>query len=128
MLRLFLAIEALLWLPYGILCFVEPTRLAEVAGVASLSPTGAIEIRAMYGGLQAGLGVLAAAAFFRPSLQRPALLALAFLCAGLFTARLGGAVLERDFTPYTMGGLLFELLSSAFAIRLLDRLSRQRAG
>ena len=122
MLRLFLAASALIWLPYGLLCFFAPTLLAEVAGVASISTTGTIEIRAMYGGLQVALGVLAGAALFRESLQRPALFTLAFVCGGLFMARLLGAVLDTEFSSYTVGALIFELLSSTFATRLLRRL------
>ena len=127
MLRLFLAVSALVWLLYGLLCFFDPAYLAQIAGVASSSATGTIELRAMYGGLQTALGVLAGVAFFRPSLQRPALVALAFLCAGLFTARLLGALLGADFSPYTMMGMLFELLSSTFATRLLARLQARAA-
>jgi hypothetical protein len=121
-LRLFLAASALLWLPYGVFCFFTPGFLADVAGVASTSSTGTIELRAMYGGLQAALGILAGAALFRPSLQRPALVALAFLCAGLFMARLLGALLGAEFSSYTAMGLLFEILSTTFATRLLARL------
>lgn len=119
MLRAFLAVSALIWLPYGVLCFVAPGTLVEVAGVAPSSVTGTIEIRAMYGGLQSALGILAAAAFFQPTLRRPALLTLAFVCAGLFLARLLGALLGMEFSSYTAMALLFELLSGAFATRLL---------
>lgn len=127
MLRLFLAASALVWLPYGLVCFFDPGYLAEVAGVASTSTTGTIELRAMYGGLQVALGVLAGAACFQTSLERPALLALAFMCAGLFMARLLGALLGAEFSAYTILGLLFELLSSAFATRLLARVPRPAA-
>jgi hypothetical protein len=118
-LRIFLGVSALVWLPYGLLCFFSPGLLAEAAGVASTSPTGTIELRAMYGGLQAALGILAGAAFFQPTLRRPALVTLSFVCAGLFMARLAGALLSLDFSSYTMMGLLFELLSTTFATRLL---------
>jgi len=120
--RLFLAASGLVWSLYGLFCFFEPSFLGEVAGVASTSTTGTIELRAMYGGLQIALGVLAGAACVRPALQRPALVTLAFLCAGLFTARLLAAVLGAEFSSYTAGGLLFELLSSVFATRLLVEL------
>ena len=76
----------------------------------------------MYGGLQVALGVLAGAALFRESLQRPALFTLAFVCGGLFMARILGAVLDTEFSSYTAGALIFELLSSTFATRLLRRL------
>jgi hypothetical protein len=48
--------------------------------------------------------------------------ALAFLCAGLFMARLLGALLGAEFSSYTAMGLLFEILSTTFATRLLARL------
>jgi hypothetical protein len=125
MLRLFLAASALVWLPYGLFCFLAPGSLAGAAGVDATSATGTIELRAMYGGLQAAIGVLAGVGALRASLQRPALVALAFLCAGLFTARLLGALWSLDFSTYTMMGLLFELLSCTFATRLLARPPRQ---
>lgn len=122
MLRLFLAASALVWLPYGLLCFLDPAFLVQAAGVASTSVTGTIELRAMYGGLQVAIGALAGAACFLPSLRRPALFTLSFLCAGLFTARLLGAVAAAEFSSYTAMGLLFELLSATFATTLLIRL------
>ena len=58
--RIFLALSALIWLPYGVFCLIQPQFLAGAAGVAFTSPTGSTEIRAMYGGLSAytaaGLG------------------------------------------------------------------------
>ena len=53
----------------------------------------------MYGGLQAGLGLL------RSDVRRPALVALAGACDGLATARLGGVVLDGVLTAYTAAGL-----------------------
>lgn len=126
-LRLFLAASALVWLPYGLLCFFDPGYLVGVAGVSASSATGTIELRAMYGGLQSALGILAGAAYFEPTLRRPALLALAFVCAGLFMARLLGALLGMEFSSYTLFALLFELLSCAFAARLLALLPRPAA-
>ena len=53
------------------------------------SPTGSTELRAMYGGLQIALGAFAALAALRSSLARPALLAIAFLTAGLAERQAG---------------------------------------
>ena len=119
--RIFLGLSALLWLPYGLFCFFQPSYLAEVAGVAASSPTGIIELRAMYGGLEAALGVLAGLALFRPQLLRPALVTLAFVCSGLFLARLLGAGLGREVSTYTALGLAFELISAALAAWCLAR-------
>lgn len=75
----------------------------------------------MYGGLEAALGVLAGLALFRPQLLRPALVTLAFVCSGLFLARLLGAGLGRELSSYTAFGLAFELISAALATWFLAR-------
>jgi multidrug transporter EmrE-like cation transporter len=127
LLRLFLGVSAFVWISYGLFCFINPAYLVEIAGVSSSSATGTTELRAMYGGLQAALGVLAGAALFQDSLQRPALVTLAFVCSGLFMARLLGALLGAEVSSYTAVASLFELLSSTFATRLLVRLPGRAA-
>ena len=117
--RIFLGISALLWLPYGLFCLVRPGFLAEAAGVAFTTTTGEIEVRAMYGGLQAGIGLLALLAAFRVDLERPALLMLAFLCAGLGLARLSGALASGELSQYTAIGLGFEFVTAGVASWLL---------
>jgi hypothetical protein len=119
--RIFLGLSALVWLPYGIYCFLVPTSLAEAAGVAFTSPTGSTELRAMYGGLQAGIGLLAGLGAVRDSLRRPALVALAFLTGGLVTTRLLGATLDGGFSSYTNSAVVFELTSVVVATWLLSR-------
>ena len=125
--RVFLAANALLWLPYGLYCLAQPHMLAEVAGVTATSPTGATELRAMYGGLQAAIGVLALAAALRRDLQRTALVTLAFLAGGLFSARALGALVDGGLSAYTIGALVLEVgltvLSVGF-LRTVPRLAR----
>ena len=119
--RWFLGLSAALWLPYGLYCFFVPTSLAEAAGVVSQTPTGSTELRAMYGGLQAAIGVLAGAAVVRRGLIRPALVALGFLAAGLATARALGVALDGGFSSYTAMGLGFEIATAAVASLLATR-------
>jgi hypothetical protein len=119
--RIFLAISALLWLPYGVWCFFQPGMLAEAAGVAFQSPTGSTELRAMYGGLQTAVGVLALLGALRPPLQRPALIALGFLTAGLGLARLLGTLLDGAVSSYTAMGLGVEWTTAALAAVFLAR-------
>jgi hypothetical protein len=106
--RIFLALCAVLWLPYGLLCLVDPGSLADAAGVAAASATGTIELRAMYGGLQAAVGALALAGAVRPALATHALLALGTLAAGLGVARFGAAAAAGVFESYTLGALGLE--------------------
>jgi hypothetical protein len=123
--RVFLTASALVWLPYGLFCFAQPSFLIEAAGISASSTTGTTELRAMYGGLQAALGALAAVALLRPALVRPALVTLAFLTAGLAAGRLGGVGLDGGVSSYTIGGLAFEIISATVAVWLLTRGSKQ---
>jgi hypothetical protein len=117
--RIFLALSTLVWLPYGAYCFLHPAYLDQAAGVASQTATGMTEIRAMYGGLQIGIGLLALAGLLRDGFRRHALVTLAFLCGGLCTTRLAGAFLDGGFSSYTTGALVFEIGSTALALWLL---------
>lgn len=117
--RWFLAVSALLWFPYGLYCFFAPTALALGAGVTFTTPTGATELRAMYGGLQAALGLLAFAGMQRASLTRPALVALCTATGGLGSARLLGAFNDGAWSGYTVMALVFELGSTLWAASLL---------
>jgi len=117
--RVFLAINALVWFPYGLLCFIAPGTLERFAGLTASSTTAVIEVRAMYGGLEMAIGALAAAAALRASLRRPALIALAFLASGLFTTRALATLWAAELSEYTAGALLLEVVLAAVSIRLL---------
>ena len=119
--RIFLAVNALIWLPYGLACLLDPGSLAEAAGVGALSATGTTELRAMYGGLQGAIGVWAGFACWRPSAALPVLTALLVLPAGLFVTRLGGALVDDAFTGYTLGALGLEAGIAGVAALLLRR-------
>ena len=118
--RWFLVASALVWLPYGLFCLWQPEYLHDAAGVAIASTTGRIELRAMYGGLQAAIGCLALAGVVRAALTTTALTALAFLCSGLFLARVTSSVLD-GVSAYTAFALLFESASAFSAIYLQVR-------
>jgi hypothetical protein len=92
--RIFLGASALLWIPYGIYCFLRPEALAEAAGVSFGTPTGSTEIRATYGGLTLALGALAALGALSPSWTRHALVTLGVACAGFGLARVAGVVTD----------------------------------
>ena len=119
--RVFLALSALIWLPYGLWCFFAPGFLAGAAGVSFLSTTGITELRAMYGGLQAALGALALAGALREPLRRPALIALGFVTSGLGLARLLGTLLDGAVSSYTAMGLGFEWTTAALSAVFLAR-------
>lgn len=121
--RVFLGLSALLWLPYGVLCFLQPSLLERAAGVVATSPTGIVELRAMYGGLQVAIGGLCALGALSAAWRSHALVALAFLAAGLGLSRLVGALAGGGFSSYTAMALLIEFASASLAW-LLARKSR----
>ena len=117
--RIFLGFSALVWLPYGIFCFFQPTALGSYTGLVAQTATASTEVRAMYGGLEAAIGTFALAALLRPTLIRPVLLMLAFLGTGLALGRLGGMLTDGGVSAYTVSGLVFEIASAGFAMWLL---------
>ena len=104
-----LILSAIIWLPYGAYCFIQPASLAEAAGVVATTPTGTTVLRAMYGGLQMAIGALALAALAKSRLTSGVLLALVFLTGGLASTRLLGLWMDGGFTGYTGGALGFEI-------------------
>ncbi len=116
--RLFLAISAAVWLPYGLVCLARPETVASLTGMTLESTVANTEIRAMYGGLQAGIGILALAGLFAQRVADGALLTLALLCAGLLTGRVAGIAGAGDLSAYTLGAAAFESLSALMAARL----------
>ena len=106
--NIFLIATAIIFLPYGVICFLKPAMLSEAAGVSAVSSTGITELRAMYGGLQAAIGVLAITAFFIPALVNPFLIALITVSAGLLIGRIAGLVMDGGYRGYTGMALGFE--------------------
>ena len=119
--RIFLGLTALLWLPYGIYCFFQPGALVDAAGVAFMSPTGATELRATYGGLTAALGALALVGAMSSAWTRHALVTLGTACAGFGIARLLGTALDGGVGAYTVQALLLEFGTLACVVYFLRR-------
>jgi len=121
--RIFLIVSVLIWIPYGLYCLYDPSFLEEAAGIAATNTTGATEVRAMYGGLQIAIGLLALFALLNPSRVDSALWCLAILIGGIGLARVLAALMAGDASTYTLGGASFEFVASAWATWLLSRRS-----
>jgi len=121
MARILLGLSALAWLGYGAFCFVQPGFLSGAAGVGASSTTGTVELRAMYGGLQMAIGVLAAMGLVRTRFEGTALLVIGVLCAGLGSARLIAAISVPNGSAYTVFAIGFELVTAALVAWLLTR-------
>jgi hypothetical protein len=126
--KLFLGIVGVVFLGYGAACFLDPGLLSTDAGLTYRNATGSAEIRAMYGGLQGAIGVLALLAVLMQSLVRPALVTLSFLIVGLFLTRLVAAFMDGAFSFYTLMALGMEVVIASVAIVLLVQLGRAERG
>lgn len=117
--RWFLGLMGLMWFGYGLWCFIDPGYLREAAGIVFLNATGNVDLRATYGGLQMAIGALLLGGAARPGATLEVLRSYGVLCAGLGCARLVGALLEAEWSSYTMIGVAFELGSLAVVLLLL---------
>jgi hypothetical protein len=122
MVRIYLIAAALAWTPYGLFLMFSPGALEGIAGVSAVHGAGTTELRAMYGGLQAAIGLLCVAALLRDRFAVPVLAVSAVLCGGLFTGRVVGALSDAGaLDGYNIGTLAFELFASTSAAWLATR-------
>jgi Domain of unknown function (DUF4345) len=121
MIRVFLGLQALLFVSYGLYCLINPSALAGAAGVAAITPTGVVELRTMYGGLQLAVGVVCTIACLAGRLERLSMGVLLVFFAGLAPARGISALVAGDFSPYTIYATLFETFSLLVAAFYFSR-------
>ena len=114
--RVFLGLQALIFIPYGLYCLVEPTLLEGSAGVKAITATGVIELQTMYGGLQTAVGVLCALGAMVERYRHSALTALLFIFAGLAVVRVTLGLTHGDFSGYNVFAMSFETLSLMFLL------------
>ncbi len=119
MLKIFLIFSTLIWLPYGLLCFFFPDWVSVLNGVQPANETGLIEFKAIYGGLQSGMGLLALYALQNSRFERPALLMFLFLCGSMGLGRFIASDFSGDVSFYTYMATALELGTAVFAFWLL---------
>ena len=80
---------------FGIACLVRPESMLKRVDVRAQSARGTTELRAMYGGLELGLGAFFAIAAAKPEWSRPALLAQTLGLGALAASRLAGILSDH---------------------------------
>ena len=120
----YLIIMVLVWLPWGLTCIFNPGRITEVIGVTGINPTGITDMRVMYGGVQTAVGLMAAFALFNKTYLQHSLFALAFLGSSMALSRGYGMIIDDSATFYNWGVLCFEAFVGISAIAWLRVLSR----
>jgi len=119
--RIFLGVTGLGWLGYGVFCLLHPEQLAGIAGVAAQTAFAITELRAMYGGVQIAIGLVALYGAFKPASTLWALQFQTVIYLGLAPTRILSALATGDMSSYTLGGIGFESVCLIIALLLLKR-------
>ncbi len=112
--RLILAAIALAYLAFGFLFLFNPDTWGATASIAFTTPAGRTDFRAMYGGLEFGVGVFLLLCTFRREFVRLGLFASACMLIAMATARSTGMLLDGfDFLQFFI--VLTEWVGGALA-------------
>ena len=126
--RIFLGLNALVFVGYGLVCLLSPSVVADQTGMVLATGVARTEVRAMYGGLQIAVGLLSLAGVMRPALQPSVLFTLLFLFFGLASGRILGILVEPDPGSYNFSAAAFETLFGAISAALLSRVTTRDTG
>lgn len=124
MIRIFLALMALMFAAFGLYSLLDPLGMAAGLGVEVGGPNGAYELRGIYGGVSLAAGLLCAAGAARADLRQPALWFLVVYMGGYVFARAAALTLGPPPTPGFATFIVFEVVSfllSAIALRAAYR-------
>lgn len=114
--KIVLWVTAIIFISYGLVCFFDPQIPAAYSGVKLSNADSRIEIAAMYGGLQAGLGIFCLIAALKTEYTCAGLLMVICLIGGLAITRIISFTLTGDpVTSYTYGAMGFEALTAILA-------------
>ena len=118
----YLLFTVLVWLPWGLMCVFDITLVADIIGVSGTTPSGNSDLRAMYGGVQTAVGLIAALALYDTRFFPNLLFTLAFVGTCLALSRTYGLFVDDSSTAYTWGVLAYEYfagISSMIWLRVL---------
>ncbi len=126
MIIFFLRLIGVVFAAYGAyLCF-NPNYLIDLLQIGDSVPAK-VEVRAMYGGLQLGVGLLLLWGAQRSAIQQQMACAVMIACfAGLAGARAVGLLLDGQ-DSYNLAALIFESSSLLVSVYLYSKLSRELA-
>ena len=113
--RIILALVGIACALYGFFCLVSPQSVAGFTGMVLSDPSAVTEVRAMYGGLQLGLGLLFIGFALRKGSVQTGLLILIVLMGSLALARLFGLISD-GFSSYNLLGFVFESVSTILSV------------
>lgn len=123
---IYLWLNGAMFVLYGAACLLSPSLPADYAGFELATPSGTVEVVAMYGGLQLGFGALVLLGARDGAMRETALWALAVVLGGLALARLYGLSMYGA-SEYNLGAVAYEATSAVLAVVALRGAGRREA-
>jgi len=113
---LILAALALAFALMGIGALVSPAVVTRQFGIATLTPDGRSEVRAVYGGFGLAIAAVLVYAIVEPDLRIGIALTVAIALFGMAAGRLISAALDRSLSKVAALYLVIELVGGALLI------------
>jgi hypothetical protein len=107
---------------YGLACMFSPEIVGEYSGMQLMNPGSLTEVAAMYGGLQAGLGVVFLSSAFRPARAGDGLRLMVVLLGSLALGRTVG-LLAYGYSAYNVSALVYESVVALLAFAAIKWLA-----
>lgn len=102
--KLAIVITAAAFTGFGTALMMKPEELLKTIGIRANQKVGRTELRAMYGGMELGLGAFFTMAALKEQWRRPALMAILCGIGGLGATRIATAIAQGDGPlTYAMG-------------------------
>ena len=109
-------VSALVFISYGLVSLLAPSVPAGFAGLIISNGNAYAEIGAMYGGLQAGIGLYCLLAALQAEYFKGGLAVLVIGIGSLAAARLFAALVNAEpVTFYTYGAFIYEFVTALLA-------------
>jgi hypothetical protein len=104
----------------GLVCAAAPDTLAEMAGITA-SPSGLTDLRAIYGGLQIGLGAFLLWCRSDPARTTAGLLALGLAVGCVGALRVLGMLVDGEPNAFHAANLTLEVATTALVVFAMAR-------
>lgn len=125
--KIYLAVVGGIFVASAVFAYIDPYTLGEAMGIAPADPSGVTEIRATYGGLVAGIGLLLISGVWSRRLAFAGLACTVFGVGALVLTRLAAEVFAGG--PGISGNqglaIAFELIVVALGVFFLRRALRE---
>lgn len=125
--KIYLAVVGGIFVASALFAYIDPYTLGQAMGIAPAGPSGVTEIRATYGGLVAGIGLLLISGIWSRRLAFAGLACTVFGVGALMLTRLAAEVFAGGPGISTNQGLAiaFELIVFALGLFFLRRALRE---